>query len=65
MPFENQTEKLNTELTEALTDCQTEKLGDDRTKIAAFLEETERSLTDPLDFRADMTASAQRGENDA
>ena len=32
LPFENQTEKLNTELTEALTDCQTEKLGDDRTE---------------------------------
>ena len=35
------------------------KLGDDRPAIAAFLEETERSLTDPLDFREDMTDDAQ------
>ena len=30
-------------------------LGGDRQAIAAFLDETERSLTDPLDFREDMT----------
>ncbi|MBR4502424.1 MAG: phosphotransferase [Clostridia bacterium] len=41
------------------------KLGDDRRAIAAFLEETERSLTGPLDFRADMTAEAQGGDQDA
>ena len=35
------------------------KLGDDRRAVAAFLEETERSLTDPLDFRDDMTYTAQ------
>ncbi len=40
-------------------------LGDDRRAIAAFLEETERSLTEPLDFREDMTNTARRGENDA
>ena len=35
------------------------KLGDDRAAVAAFLEETERSLTGPLDFREDMTGRAQ------